>query len=180
MALSLPSPSVSKTITVASAMPGIFCAVGNAKVYCFGVVCDESHSSAQQGWCLPYHAHISYYINISARVLQPAACHEPRSTRPGARFRRAKRGTVSAMASAQVRSRERSVVCLDCVIIPEHSRCHRDLILSVHVCCACRLRRATSHAVLVRVQGFGVPSGVPCPQWQVRRCDHVRKVLAAM
>ena len=109
MALSLPSPSVSKTITVASAMPGIFCAVGNAKVYCFGVVCDESHSSAQQGWCLPYHAHISYYINISARVLQPAACHEPRSTRPGARLRRAKRGTVSAMASAQVRSRERRV-----------------------------------------------------------------------
>ena len=115
MALSLPSPSVSKTITVASAMPGIFCAVGNAKVYCFGAVCDESHSSAQQGWCLRCHAktHIisTYYINISARVLQPATCLEPRSTRPGARLRRAKRGTVSAMASAQVRSRERSVGC---------------------------------------------------------------------
>ena len=123
MALSLPSPSVSKTITVASAMPAICCAVGNAKVYCFGVVCDESHSSAQQGWCLPYHAktHIisTYYINISARVLQPATCLKPRSTRPGARLRRAKRGTVSAMASAQVRSRERSVGC-EPMIVTNH------------------------------------------------------------
>ena len=68
---------------------------------------------------------------------------------------------------------------LDCVIIPEHGRCDRDLILFVHVCCAYSLQRASSHEVLVRVQGFGVPSGLPCAQWQVCRCDHVR-VLAVM
>ena len=77
MALSLPSPSVSKAITVASAMPGIFCAVGNAKVYCFGVVCDESHSSAQQGWCLPYYAQILYKY-IRSRV---TACNVPQATK---------------------------------------------------------------------------------------------------
>ena len=109
MALSLPSQSVSKSTTVASAMPGIFCAVGNAKVYCFCVVCGESHSLAQQGWCLRYHAHIYVY---------PLACYS--------------------------------------------------------------LQRASSHEVLVRVQGFGVPSGVPCRQWQVRRCDHVRGVLCVL
>ena len=120
MVLSLPSPSVSKAITVASAMPGIFCAVGNAKVYCFGVVCDESSFLGPTGLVLTLSRKkktpiIStyYVINLSARVLQPATCLKPRSTRPGARFPRAKRGTVFAMASAQVRSRERSVVCLD-------------------------------------------------------------------
>ena len=60
------------------------------------------------------------YINISSnRVLQRATCLKPRSTRPGARLRRAKRGTVSAMASAQVRSRERSVGC-DVMIATNH------------------------------------------------------------
>ena len=76
-ALSLPSQSVSKSITVVSAMPGIFCAVGDAKVYCFGVVCDEPHSSAQQGWCLPYHAQILYKY-IRSRV---TACNVPRATK---------------------------------------------------------------------------------------------------
>ena len=100
MALSLPSQSVSKSTTVASAMPGIFCAVGNAKVYCFCVVCGESHSLAQQGWCLPYHAHIYVY---------PLACYS--------------------------------------------------------------LQRASSHEVLVRVQGFGVQCWLQGGEQHLSRCD---------
>ena len=84
MALSLPSQSVSKTITVASAMPGIFCAVGNAKVYCFGVVCDESSFLGPTGLVLTLSRKDTHYIyilcnkSIRSRV---TACDVPQATK---------------------------------------------------------------------------------------------------
>ena len=47
-------------------------------------------------------------------------------------------------------------------------------MITCGVLCMCRLQRAARHGVLIRMHGFGVRSGVPRSQWQVRRCDHAR------
>ena len=63
--------------------------------------------------------------------LQAATCLKPRSTRPGARLRRAKRGTVFAMASVQVRLRES--VGRDVMIVTNHGSTKRLVPLFIDV-----------------------------------------------